>query len=368
MLPCHLPTTTLPCPALACLQRQREEQAEWAAAAAELLRAHGHAPPAVLGRADLKRLRPPPYGVQPPLPAPAAVQQVRPVTAVRQPSAELGKAIASLEADVGALEQDWEARRAAQLSAAAQERAQWEERRAAEQAEWEARRAAEQAEWERQRRAEELAWRQAQQREQDAWLQQRQREERQWLEKRQRADREWQLQRRAQQHPEAEQQPRPQALHGAESMPALPLPPFSVPVLPSGSTASSHSGGSRSGNGAPPLPPVLEGKVGACGPGEGPRAAATALLKWLQQGLCPRATPPTPSQELGCPLPPRSRLQDSMSLDLLAFDSADFMEVIFGVLFCTEHMPPHSLAASPRTGCVAPPAYACCTLHRPCRA
>ncbi|PRW55948.1 hypothetical protein C2E21_5262 [Chlorella sorokiniana] len=259
------------------LQRQRAEQEQWAAAAQQLLRAHGHALPQATSPPGSQQQR---RRELPPLPSPPN-QQRRPASVDLKPSHDLCQAFASLQADLGVIEQqqhNWEARRVAHQSALAQEQAQWETRRAAEQWSWDMR-----------RQAEEQAWRQARRQQEEAWLDKRRQEEREWTEKRrredaeqrdkrQRAEQQWLLEcQRAQQQLQQQQRaaaaPPQSQLYGK---PALGLQQGKPPASYSGGSGSGSSGGST-GLPPPPLPAVMEG--------------------------------------------------DSMQLDLLTFDSLDFMEM-----------------------------------------
>ncbi len=246
------------------LQRQRDEQSQWAAAAQQLLRSHGHGLPQSTSPQD-------PQQQLPPLPSLGGVPR-RPASLDLQPSNDLCRTFASLQADLGVIDQrqhDWEARWAAHQAGLAQEQSQWETRRAAEQWSWEMR-----------QQAEEQAWRQARQQQEEAWLEKRRQEEREWLDKRRREEQE---QREARQRAEQQWQRECQALQlqqqqvtvevrqlpqvGAAGRPAFALPQGKPPASYSGGgngEGASGSGSGTSGSGScglppPPLPAVLEG-------------------------------------------------------------------------------------------------------------
>lgn len=275
----NAPHVAEPCPsshAPGQLQRQRAEQAEWAAAAQQLLRARGHAVPQA-GPPQHAQQQQQRSGTLPPL-HPQAGQQRRAASLDLQPGHDLGQAFSSLQASLGAIQQQqqgWEARRAAHQAERAQQQAQWETMRAAEQ--WG---------WEMQRQAEERAWRQAQRQQEEAWQDKRRQEEGQWLERRrgeeqaqqarqQRAQQHWQMECRAAQLPQPaapeqrqvaapEQRQLPPVRDFYTQPPPMGMPPSSLPPQYSPSEGGGGSSGSSSAAAAPPLPAVLEEPVRGC--------------------------------------------------------------------------------------------------------
>ena len=248
------------------MQRQRDEQAQWAAAAQQLLRAHGHALPQATSPQDSQQQR---RAELPPLPSPPG-QTRRPASLDLRPGSDLCQAFASLQTDLGVIEQQqqgWEARWAAHQAALTHEQGQWEARRAAEQWSWEMRRQAEEQAWQQARRQQEEAWLDKRRQEEREWLDKRRREEQEQYEKRQRAEQQWQLECQGAQQRQQQQQQQQQQAAQRQPLPAhsqlCSKPPVS---LAQGTPPATYSG---SGNGSgstgscalppPGLAPVMEG-------------------------------------------------------------------------------------------------------------